>query len=265
MNGRSSRNLEWDYTPLAEAYPTRPDYADAAIDRIVAITDLKGPVRALDAGAGAGHLTIKLAERGWDITALEPNAAMRAHGVHRTRAWPNVRWADGVMENTGQPSRSFAVCTYGSSFGVVDREVTLREAARVLEDDGWFVCVFNHRVLEDPLQSEIEEFIRSRIAGYAYGTRREDQSAVIAESGLFGPVVSIETPVAHVRPVTEWIQTWRSHGTLQRQAGDRFLEIVDGIAAIVMRASTDRIEVPYVTRAWLAQRRPRHPGSSAAP
>ncbi len=262
MNDPPPRNLEWDYTPLADAYLARPDYADAAIDQIVEITNLGTGTLALDVGAGAGHLTVKLAARGWNVTALEPNAAMRRHGVHRTGTFPNVHWIDGLMENTGQPADSFSVCTYGSSFGVVDRLVTLREAARVLEDGGWFVCVFNHRLLEDPLQREIEAFIRSCLPNYSYGTRRQDQSEIISRSRLFEPAIRIESPVAHDRPVTEWLEAWRSHGTLQRQAGDRFSKIVDGIAAIVTRTCSDRIQVPYVTRAWIARQLPRRPPSS---
>ena len=263
MNGPPTRHLEWDYTPLADAYLSRPDYADTAIDQIGEMIGSDRGTRALDAGAGAGHLTIKLAERGWAVTALEPNAAMRAHGIRRTARFPNVRWLDGLMEDTGQPARSFSVSTYGSSFGVVDRLTTLREAARVLEDAGWFVCVFNHRVLEDPLQREIEAFIGSCLPNYSYGERRQDQSAIINQSGLFERAVMIESPATHDQPVTDWIEAWRSHGTLQRQAGDRFPAIVDGIAAIVSRTCSDRIQVPYVTRAWVARLRSR-PGLSSS-
>jgi SAM-dependent methyltransferase len=249
------RRLEWDYTPLADAYVTRPDYADAALDRIFALTSLPRGARVLDLGAGAGHLTVKLAERGADVLALEPNPAMRAHGERRTRSFANVRWRDGLMEDTSLPPGSFSACAYGSSFGVADHQLTLREAARVLEEGGWFVCVFNHRVLEDPLQREIEAFIRSRIPGYAYGARRQEQGEIVAASGLFEPALKVEVPFVSTRPAREWLEAWRSHATLQRQAGDRFSEIVAGIAAVVARAGADPVAVPYVTRACLARRR----------
>jgi ubiquinone/menaquinone biosynthesis C-methylase UbiE len=253
MNARPMRSLDWDYTKLANAYVSRPDYADAAIDRIVEITGLAAGARALDLGAGAGHLTIKLAERRWEVLALEPNAAMRALGMQRTRHLGNVRWIDGVMEETRQPASGYSICTCGSSFGVADRLLTLRETARVLEDGGWFACVFNHRVLDDPLQREIEAYIRSQIPGYEYGARREDQGEVIASSRLFEAALRIEADVTHVRPVAEWIEAWRSHATLQRQADERFSAIVDGIEAIVGRTCGEQIAVPYVTRGWVAR------------
>ncbi len=75
--------LEWDYSDLAAAYAKRPDYADAAIDRVLAVAGLGAGATGLDVGAGVGHLTIKLVERGLDVAAVEPNQAMRERGPVR--------------------------------------------------------------------------------------------------------------------------------------------------------------------------------------
>lgn len=75
------RTLEWDYTDLANSYVFRPNYSGAAIDCLL---ELSGPAsrhRVIDLGAGTAHLTVLLAERGCSVLALEPNHAMRQHGV----------------------------------------------------------------------------------------------------------------------------------------------------------------------------------------
>ena len=248
------RHLEWDYTALADAYLSRPGYAVAAIDTFVAFTGLTTGARVLDLGAGAGHLTIPLAQRGCSVLALEPNRAMRTRGMERTRGFSNVRWIDALMEDTGQAAGSVAACTYGSSFGVVDKQLTLREAGRVLEDGGWFISVFNHRDLDDPLQREIEAFIKSCIPDFSYGGRREPQAEPVATCGLFAPAITFDVPVSHSLPVQQWLAAWRSHATLQRQAGSRFPSLIDGISAIVTRSGADTIDVPYTTRVCVAQR-----------
>lgn len=247
--------LDWDYTSLADAYVKRPDYADEAIDHILSLAGIRAGARVLDLGAGAGHLTIKLAERGLDVVALEPNASMRRHGVRRTRGLANVRWVEGIMEQTGEPPGSVTLCAYGSSFGVADRATTLREAARLTEPGGWFACLFNHRDLQDPLQREIETFIREQVPGYRHGSRREDQAAVISASGLFGEVHRVAVPIFHEVDASDWIEAWYSHATLKRHAGERFADVVAGIADIVARRCHEVVQVPYTTRGWAAPRR----------
>ena len=243
--------FDWDYTRLAGAYMHRPGYSDDGLDRVVEVNGLGNGAPVLDLGAGTGHLTVALAARGLDVVALEPNDRMRAHGVPRTAQASNVRWVDALMEDTHQPDASFDMVSYGSSFGVTDRAATLREAARVLRSGGWFVCMWNHRDLEDPLQRAIEALIHNAIPGYDYGTRRRDPSPVIAESGLFGPAQKLEAPVEHVLPTETWIAAWGAHATLQRQAGADFDHIVAAIADLVRGRTGDTVTVPYTTRLWM--------------
>ena len=243
----------WDYTELAQAYVSRADYADEAIDALLRLAAAVRGARCCDVGAGVAHLTRALLRRGLEVAAVEPNAAMRALGVERTREFPAVRWFEGVGEATGRPAGAYALVTFGSSFNVCDRALALAESHRILAPAGWFACLWNHRDLDDPLQREIEAAIKARVPGYGYGTRREDQTAVIAASGLFEPAHQIEGTVLHEQRVADCITAWESHATLQRQAGERFGEVVDAIRALL--AGRDTIRVPYTTRVWAARRR----------
>jgi SAM-dependent methyltransferase len=249
-----NRKLDWDYSELADAYVDRAPYAPAAIARALGAAELGAGAPAVDLGAGAAHLTLALAAHGLDVTALEPNPRMRAHGEARTQTLGNVRWVDGIMEQTGLPAGAFALASFGSSFGVADREATLREAARLLRPDGWILMVFNHRDLDSPLQAEIEAFIHAEIPGYGYGPRRDDQTPHIEASGLFGPVHRIEERFTHPADAS-WVRAWGAHATLQRQSGERFESLIRGIARIVERHG-EGARVPYFTRAWLARRKP---------
>lgn len=243
---------EWDYTDLAAAYLKRPDYAREAIRRLVETTQVHDGDPVCDIGAGAAHLTRLLLEYGLRVTAVEPNDAMRANGQKMT-AGRGVTWMEGTGEHTGLPDAVFALVTFGSSFNVTDRQAALRESFRLLRPGGWFACMWNHREITDPVQSRIEDAIKARVPAYAYGTRREDQADVIDRSGLFGPVVRIDASETHQQSVEDCIEAWRSHGTLQRQAGGQFAAVITDIAAVVRGAATDRLAIPYVTRVWLAQ------------
>ena len=68
---------EWDYTNLADAYLKRPDYSEIAIDSMIKLTDIVENDKICDVGAGVAHLTLMLAKRKFNVSAIEPNDAMR--------------------------------------------------------------------------------------------------------------------------------------------------------------------------------------------
>jgi SAM-dependent methyltransferase len=245
----------WDYSDLAEAYLKRPDYADDAIDKMLATAALPLGAPICDVGAGVAHLTLQLLRRGYAVTAVEPNDEMRARGSARTAEFPSCTWHEGTGEATGMPDGRFAMVTFGSSFNVTDRAATLREVKRIAQPRGWFACMWNHRDLDDPIQRDVEAIITRAIPDYSYGSRREDQTGVIVASGLFEAPLALEGRVLHDVPASDWIEAWRSHATLARQAAQKRDEIVDAIETYLHARNLAVVGVPYVTRIWVARLR----------
>jgi ubiquinone/menaquinone biosynthesis C-methylase UbiE len=243
--------VTWDYTELAAHYDLRADYCSTAIDRLLSSVGVKSGTSVADVGAGTGKLALPLARRGCIVTAVEPNLEMRKYGVRNTQGL-NVTWSRGTAEKTGLPSGQFRLATFGSSFNVVDRAKALAEVDRLLTSDGWIACLWNHRDLQDPLQAKIEGIIRQQIPQYDYGTRREDPTAVMTASGLFSSVMKIEEPFIVSVSGADYIEAWRSHATLHRQAGKNFSVIIAQIAAAISQRTS--LTIPYVTRIWYAQR-----------
>lgn len=180
---------------------------------------------------------------------------MRKNGIKRTAQYGNVMWFEGVGEHTGMEDGQFDMVTFGSSFNVCDRQKALIETKRILKESGWFACMWNHRDLDDPLQKEIEDILKAQIEYYQYGTRRENQTAVINQSGLFGEVIHIEGKVLHKILAEDFIEGWKSHGTVQRQSKNEFDKINAEIRKVVEAKGQEYIKVPYVTRIWMAQLR----------
>ncbi|EQA61285.1 class I SAM-dependent methyltransferase [Leptospira alexanderi] len=243
---------EWDYTKLADAYLKRPDYSDAAVDSMLKIFGLTSG-KVCDVGAGVAHLTIMLAERGFEVSAVEPNDAMRANGMKRTLNMKNVNWFEGTGEQTNQSDKTFDFVTFGSSFNVCDRLLALKETARILKPKGWFACMWNHRRFDDPIQSQIEAIIKSYVSHYDYGTRREDQTSIILDSGFFDSAIHLDSMIVHEQTIQECIEAWRSHATLERQAGASFAQIIYSIEDYLKNLKQSKIQIPYSTNIWLAQ------------
>jgi ubiquinone/menaquinone biosynthesis C-methylase UbiE len=77
--GRSSVRLEdeasWVFNRMVDAYESRPEYPAELVDAIARLLPGTG-ASILDVGAGIGHLSIPLAQRGFSVTALEPAIGM---------------------------------------------------------------------------------------------------------------------------------------------------------------------------------------------
>lgn len=245
--------VEWDYTGLAEAYLKRPDYSEEALESLFQAIRLSDGAEVCDMGAGTGHLTIPLAKRGFQVTAVEPNPTMRENGIRRTLTFPNVLWREGTGEKTGLRANHFGLVIYGSSFNVTDRAQALKESARILKAGGHFACLWNQRDLLDPLQSKIERAIHSVLKNYDYGVRRQDQTAVIDASGFFRSVQTLQAKVVHRQTLENCLQAWRSHATLHRQAGDRFEEVIQRIEDVLRAHGSSVFLIPYLTRIWFAR------------
>jgi ubiquinone/menaquinone biosynthesis C-methylase UbiE len=243
---------QWDYTLLAQGYLKRPDYSITAINAMLAITGLANG-KVCDVGAGAAHLTLMLANRNFDVMAIEPNDAMRANGIKRTMSFPNVSWFEGAAEKTGQGNQVFDLVTFGSSFNVCDTNRSLNETARILKPKGWFACMWNHRSLDDPIQKRIESIIKTWVPDYSYGSRRDDQTSLIESSGLFESIVHLSANLVHEQNIYECIEAWKSHATLARQSGVNFAKIIVDIEKYLIGLGVRKIKIPYSTHIWVAQ------------
>lgn len=247
--------ITWDYTGLAAAVDRRPGYAEAAIDRLIAETGLlPGHALVCDIGAGTGKLTLPFVRRGHRVVAVEPNPSMMKRGIGNT-AGRAVAWMRGVGEALGLAANAFDLVSFGSSFNVVDRGAALSECARILKPAGWLVCLWNHRDLNDPLQREIEAVIHRALPGFSYGSRRQDQTPIIARSGHFESIRQIEERFVCSMSPRDALLAWSSHATLLRQAEGRFDAILDSIGEVLRRDGRSRLPIPYFTRAWLARRK----------
>jgi ubiquinone/menaquinone biosynthesis C-methylase UbiE len=241
--------VKWNYTDRAEHYDKRADYSQEAVETLLHKIGAAPGKPVADIGAGTGKLTKLLALNGLTVRAVEPNDAMMAFGVKNTEGM-SVTWTKGVGEQTGLPKSSVHAVFFGSSFNVLDQKATLSEVKRILVPGGYFACMWNHRDLNDHLQNEIEEIIRQMVPDYDYGSRREDPTAIINESKLFGKVGYLEQNFKVEMPSNTFFEGWKSHATLERQAGQKFASVLERIQKLL--TSYEVIYVPYSTRIWFA-------------
>ncbi|MBO1334036.1 class I SAM-dependent methyltransferase [Streptomyces sp. VRA16 Mangrove soil] len=133
----SSRHAS-SFGAAARAYAEhRPDYAPDAVRWALG----RAPgVRVLDLGAGTGKLTAVLVGMGFEVVAVEPDAAML--GELRA-AVPGVRALHGSAERIPLPDASVDAVLAGNALHWFDMAVAGPELARVLAPGGVLAGLWN--------------------------------------------------------------------------------------------------------------------------
>ncbi len=151
----------------------RPAYPDPLLDAVMARA---AGGRVVDLGAGTGISARALAAAavrrfgpGVDgavrVTAVEPNAAMRAAGEAASAPPDGTRWHAGDAEATGLPGGSADLVVGCQAFHWFDLGRALPEIDRVLAAGGVAAALWNHRA-SSPFLDAYEAFLRAWSADY---------------------------------------------------------------------------------------------------
>jgi SAM-dependent methyltransferase len=133
-------------TAAALYHVARPRYPAALFDDLLAITGLRPPARLLEVGAGTGIATLPLAERGFQIEAVELGPALAAVARANLAAYPLVTVHEASFESWPLPAYPFDLVYSACAFAWVDPEVRLNRAAAALRPGGWLAVWTNQHV-----------------------------------------------------------------------------------------------------------------------
>ena len=126
---------------MAEFYAARPAYPAALVD---ALAELVGPPgsRIGDLGAGVGHLALPLAERGFEVVAIEAAQAMleRLRDAAMARGL-RLRALHATAEALPLDPASLDLVVVADALHFLDAELTARQIARVLAPGGALALV----------------------------------------------------------------------------------------------------------------------------
>jgi SAM-dependent methyltransferase len=157
----------------------RPGYPAGVIDLLHEECGLAAGAAIADVGSGTGIFTKLLLEAGYQVTAVEPNDAMRLAAEEDLRGFPRFRSVAAPAENTGLPTACFDAITAAQAFHWFDRGAAAKEFHRLLGTGGWVVVLWNHRQIGDSaFARDYEELLTS--LGASYGASGHRSGAVEA-------------------------------------------------------------------------------------
>jgi SAM-dependent methyltransferase len=125
----------------------RPDYPPALLDWLHRKHGVAPDRHVADVGAGTGISSKMLLDAGHTVTAVEPNAAMRAAAVTWLGGHPRFRAIDGRADATGLPAASVDLVTAAQCFHWFEPVATRSELRRILRPHGLAAIWWNSRRL----------------------------------------------------------------------------------------------------------------------
>jgi len=124
----------------------RPDYPRALVDWLHGL-GVRPDWLVADVGAGTGISSKLFLDAGHRVTAVEPNAAMRAAAERWLGGEGRYRAVDGTAEATGLPDGSVDLVIAAQAFHWFDRDKVRNEFARILSPHGLVAVFWNSRRL----------------------------------------------------------------------------------------------------------------------
>jgi ubiquinone/menaquinone biosynthesis C-methylase UbiE len=241
-----------DFTRQADAYQgSRPAYPSNLLDALILDAGIVTGDPVADFGAGTGIMTQLLIERGFDVSAIEPNESMRQRA-----SVPGARWIDATFEQSSLADTSQKWAVAAQAFHWADPQRTLPEIRRVLQPDGLVTVLWNNR---HPGLSEIvdwtENAIRRFVPEFDEAYRNRDWAGILESTGDFTflnqRTVNHTTPMSHAR----YLALWKSHNRLNTIAGpDRFARFLAKLTDHLQQNPGEPIDVPYRCESWSARR-----------
>jgi ubiquinone/menaquinone biosynthesis C-methylase UbiE len=250
-----------DFTKLSGFYAQyRPGYSPVILTALLGLSDKENTsVQFADIGAGTGIWTRQVAASGCQVTAVEPNDAMRTEGIKQS-VDSGIAWHEGSGEKTGLQNQSQDFVSMASSFHWPDFDKATAEFSRILKPNGHLVALWNPRhIQENPLLIEIEDYLKELVPDMK---RVSSGKSVFCETLYqrletckhFEGTVYMQAIHTEKQSKERYIGLWRSVNDIRVQAGEkRFAQF---LAFLDQRIADDQIiEAQYMTRAWVTRKK----------
>jgi SAM-dependent methyltransferase len=126
----------------------RPSYPAAVLDVLREETGVGPAAVVSDLGSGTGISSALFLAAGYEVYAVEPNAAMREAAEAMHAGNPRFHSVAASAEETTLGSGSVDLVVAGQAFHWFDVDASRREFARILRGDRWVLLMWNTRRTE---------------------------------------------------------------------------------------------------------------------
>lgn len=240
----------------------RPGYPAPVLDTVAAVTGTAPGDRVLEVGAGTGKATTAMADRGWQLTCLEPSAEMRQRLEISCAGRSGLTISADYLE-TFPAGQRFCLIMAAQSWHWTDRAVRYQRVHELLAPGGWLALLWNTPWCPDRgLHAELDVIYHE----HAPGLRAREPGAAGVHRGQWSSADLTRNPLLGL--VLHWRQDWAERydagqyaQLIATQSDHLMLEpavrtaLRDEVERLVARRG-GRVTLVYATDLFLAQRAP---------
>jgi SAM-dependent methyltransferase len=148
MSENNSLRQTFDQVAL-RYHEARPRYPDDLFSVLIDVTGLHQNSKLLEIGPGTGQATKSLAEKGFDITAIELGATLAEVARHELRDHKNVRIITDAFEKAILPEASFDLVFAATSFHWIDPAIKFSKTHALLKHKGHLAIIHTHHTSDE--------------------------------------------------------------------------------------------------------------------
>jgi SAM-dependent methyltransferase len=251
------------YTPVAEAYNrVRPHYPEALCDRVIELTQLPPNATILELGCGPGNATVAFAQRGYNLTSIEPSEAACQIAKQNCAPYPKVKIENTTFEEWELEAERFDAVLAATSIHWITPEIVYPKAAAALQNKGYLILLWN---MTAQLPSEVCQSLQEAYQKYAPSLGKYEDRATqtqslkklgqrVTHSGHFGGLISEQMSQEVTYSIDDYLlllNTYSPYMELQPQQRDTLFA---SLKEILEQDSTNSVQLSYLCAFHIAQK-----------
>ena len=259
---RSESARRRTFDDAADLYDrVRPTYPPQLFDDLADLADLRSESRVLEIGCGTGQATIALAERGYEIVAVELGANMGALARRHLARFPRVHVVVSAFEEWPLPVERFDAVVSATAFHWLDPAVRVIKSADALRPGGTLATIHIHHITggDQNFWVEVQRCYERwdpktpPLLGLLSAADVAPDAAELDQSGRFGPITfrRYEWNVSYsTGSYLDLLRTYSDHRALEPRARDGLLVC---IGDLIDSRYEGCVTKGYLAELWLAQ------------
>jgi SAM-dependent methyltransferase len=255
------------FDSVVDCYDARPGYPQALFDVLFERCALRPGSKVLEVGPGTGQVTVPLAQRGVEVTAVELGAAMGARLREATTGLP-VRVVIEPLEDVDVTEASFDAVVSATAFHWIDPKVGYPKAARALRDRGWLALwwtLFDDPDRPDRFFGDLEVLLArtapdvlAMLGGPAGYCRNIDaRKSEFSAAGTLAPADVLEFAWDFSHTPSQLRRLFATYSPVMALPEKRRERLLDDIEALARKSPGGVVTRSYTTVMYLAERRSR--------